>query len=179
MGLLNRVIAFANNLRKFMSPAVPKIDISPSVVKPKVYGTHGRLEIPELFISVPLYDATGGADRQRVVDDPDSAVFMHWQKQDAIADHASQGGFSNLNMAKVKRTIATIDQQTHKQSYVCVNSQIGHIMISAIGNRIYDENWEPAYTQNNGGLCIYTCIRKSANDVMDVRLTYWQPINGR
>ena len=72
--------------------------------------------------------------------------------------------------------MATVDLSTSKKQYRCVKSQIGHLRISNTGNRLFDENWVPAYDQNPNGLTMYTCMNKSAADVMDVRLTYWQPI---
>lgn len=172
MGILNRIIGVLG-LQRRVEPAVKRAAPQQPVVK--VYGTHGRLEIPSLFISVPLYDSRG-ADNQRVVDNPNSAAYMHWQKQDAIADHASQASFSNLNMVKPGKTVATIDLRNRQEKYLCVNSQIGHIRLSPNGNRIFDANWNSANFQNEGGLCIYTCIQRSSEDVMDVRLTYWQQI---
>lgn len=172
MGLLSRIIGYLG-LQQKAEPVERKVLIPQPAVK--VYGTHGRLEIPSLFISVPLYDSKG-ADNQRVVDNPNSAAYMHWQKQDAIADHASQASFSNLNMVKPGKTVATIDLRTRQEKYLCVNSQVGHIRISPNGNRIFDANWNSANFQNEGGLCIYTCMGKSAEDVMDIRLTYWRPI---
>ena len=169
MALINRVI---KGVKEFKTERRPVLKTQSD---PKVYGTHGRLEIPDLLIGVPLYDAKG-SESQAVVDKVNSAVYMHWPKQDAIADHASQANFSNLNMAKVDRTVAIIDYGNREEKYHCVNSQVGHIRISPSGNRIFDENWNMAYFQNDGGLCIYTCMKKSADDVMDVRLTYWQPI---
>lgn len=169
MGILDRLKQIAHK-KDELPPVV--LQIRPKIRK---YGTHGRIEIPELGISVPLYDSVNG-NSQELCDNADSAVCMKWSSQIAIADHCNQGNFSNLNKARVGRTIATIDQQDKKEHYRCVRSQIGHIRISESGNRIFDSNWAPAYKQNAGGLCIYTCIEKSAPDVMDVRLTYWQPL---
>ena len=141
----------------------------------KVYGTHGRLEIPYLHISVPLYDASTGADKQRVVDDADSAVYFRLGVQDVIADHASQANFQNLNMARIGM-VAIIDERDRQTSYRLVQTQVGHIRISPLGNSLFDQNWQRVSTQNAGGLCIYTCRGKSAENVMDVCLTYWQPL---
>ena len=146
-----------------------------AIVRPKIYGTYGRLEIPDLKISVPVYKAQGG-NSQKLCDDINSAVCLNWGNQIAIADHCDQGHFSNLNNVKVGITIATIDLQTSQKQYRCIKSQIGHIRISKEGNRIFDANWLPVYSQNPGGMTIYTCINKSQVDIMDVRLTYWQPI---
>jgi len=143
---------------------------------PKKYGTHGRLEIQELSISVPVYDHHGG-DKQQIVDDENSAVFMDWGTQQCIADHNHQNNFSNLNRVRVGKTIAILDLQTKKNVYRCSMSQVGHIRLSDSGNRLFDSNWEPVYPQNAGGLCIYTCIKRVSPDTIDVRLTYWRPVN--
>ncbi len=143
--------------------------------KPKTYGTYGRLEIPELQISVPVYKTENG-NAQAICDKKDSAVYLNWGNQFAIVDHCDQANFSNLNRVRVGLTMATVDLQTSKKQYRCVKSQIGHLRISNTGNRLFDKNWVPAYDQNPNGLTMYTCMHKSAADVMDVRLTYWQPI---
>ena len=140
---------------------------------PRKEGTHGRLEIPELSISVPLYDANG-CDSQKIVDAQDSAVLMRWGNQFAIADHNDQANFKNLSDAEPGKTTAMIRQGKNLQRYRCIKTQVGHITISENGNRIFDQDWKPVYQQAFGGLCIYTCLNKSAPNVMDIRLTYWQ-----
>jgi len=172
MGILNLIASIFRGGSSIERPAVYEPIAKP---KPMVYGSHGRLEIPNLYISVPLYNALNAADRQRVVDEPSSAVFFRLGVQDVIADHACQANFQNLNMAK-PGMIATIDEKERQTSYRMVQSQVGHIRIAALGNKLYDQNWTPVAMQNDGGLCIYTCMGKSADDVMDVRLTYWQPV---
>lgn len=172
MGILN----FIGGLFRRGSTVEPPAIYQPQPVqRPLVYGTHGRLEIRSLFITVPLYDAGTGAEKQKVVDDPNSAVFFHLGMQDVIADHACQANFQNLNMAKPGMT-AVIDQKETKTTYRMVQTQVGHIRMTPLGNRLYDQNWNAVGLQNEGGLCIYTCMGQSADDVMDVRLTYWQPV---
>lgn len=152
-----------------------KRNFSKIALKSKVYGTYGRLEIPELQISVPVYKTQNG-NSQKLCDDENSAVYLNWGNQFAIVDHCHQSNFSNLNKVKVGITTAIVDQKTSQKKYRCIKSQIGHIRISSGGNRLFDENWVPAYGQNPGGMTIYTCTTKSAPDVQDVRLTYWMPI---
>lgn len=171
MGILDKLKQIVSKGASDLPPVV--LQVRPKVRK---YGTHGRIEIPELNISVPLYDVVNG-NSQLLCDNEDSAVFMRWGSQVAIADHCTQANFSNLNNVRVGKTIATIDQRDKQEHFRCVRSQVGHIRLSDGGNRIFDSNWVPAYSQNPGGLCIYTCIEKSARDVMDVRLTYWQPVS--
>lgn len=172
MELLHKVKQLVGRIRAVDPVASKKVT---RMLSAKVYGTHGRLEIQELNISVPLYDARGLAS-QRVVDNRNSAAFMRWQKQIAIADHCDQANFSNLNKVRAGSTTAVIDLRNTQERFICVSSQVGHIRLAESGNRIFDRNWNPANTQNEGGLCIYTCIEKSAPDVMDVRLTFWRPI---
>ena len=132
-----------------------------------------RLEIKELGIDVPVIRASG-KNTQEIIDRPNAAVYMHWYTQDAIADHASQSNFKNLNNANAGKTMAVLYDDAKPRKLICTKSQIGHIRISPKGNRIFDQNWESLYHKNKGGICIYTCIAKSAKDVMDVRVTYWQ-----
>jgi len=132
----------------------------------KKKGTHGRIEIPSLRIGVPLYNSNGNA--QKIVDNKKSAVFLEWEDQIAIADHSGQDGFERLANAIPYQTLAYIDYKG-KEYYLCTKKQVGHI----VNDRIYDSKWEHA---KSGGLVIYTCIGKSAEDVMDAWLTYWKRI---
>ena len=61
-----------------------------------VYGTYGRLEIPDLNISIPLNGIELGP-AQKVIDLEDSAIYLKWPNQVVIADHCHQANFSNLN----------------------------------------------------------------------------------
>lgn len=145
--------------------------------QPKVYGTSGWLEIPDLEIGVSLYDSRD-KDKQEIVDDDNSAIYMNWGTQQCIADHTYQSNFVNLNKAVVGKTIAIIDDGTNQRRYRCYSSQIGHIRIGPNGgNTLLDENWVLVYPQNIGGICIYTCLQLASDDVMDVRLTFWERIN--
>ena len=156
---------------------IPQQDTAPEQepVKEKVYGTRGRLEIPELNISVPL-NGTESGGAQKVIDREDSAVYLIWPNNITIADHCHQANFSNLNKSVPGRTKAYIVTPDSKKGYVCYKTQVGHIKIGGTSNVLYDHNWEAVYKKNQGGLTMYTCIEKSAPDVMDVRLTYWKPI---
>ena len=142
----------------------------------KLYGDRGRLEIPDLDISVPLYD-TYGKDSQKIVDTYNSAAYLHWGEQVAIADHASQANFIRLNQVREGITDAYIVNQGAREKYVCYQSQVGHIQTVNGKNQIYDAKWRSVFTQNTSGLTIYTCMQRSAPDVMDIRLTYWKKTN--
>ena len=175
MGFFNQLLKALRSAAAKTKPATTAQKTEETAVHSKVYGNRGRLEIPDLFISVPLYDtSTGGA--QQIIDRQNSAVFLRWNAQNAIADHSDHANFENLKNAIVGKTNLYIDTPNSRVTYQCVKKQIGHIKISDGGNRIFDENWQSPYVQNAGGLCLYTCIARSQPDVMDVRLTYWQPI---
>ena len=181
MGILDRLAAaaanyFSNRTQAVQAATETRAAHVPSVPKVKIYGNQGRLEIPDLDISVPLYDtSTGGA--QQIVDKKDSAVLLRWNVQNAIADHSDQCNFSNLSNAVVGGTTMSIETQNSSKRYRCVRSQVGHIKTTNGSNQIFDENWNSPYTQNAGGICIYTCLNRSAPDIMDIRLTYWQPVD--
>ena len=132
----------------------------------KKQGTHGRIEIPSLRIGVPLYNSNRNA--QEIVDAKNSAVFLEWKDQVAIADHSGQDGFERLAKAIPYKTMACINYKG-KEYYLCTKKQVGHI----VNSKIYDSNWQNV---KSDGLVIYTCIGKSAEDVMDVWLTYWKRI---
>ena len=181
MGILNRLTAaainyFSNRPQTIQAAKEAKAAQAPVAPKVKIYGTKGRVEIPDLHISVPLYDTSVGA-AQQIVDNQNSAVYLHWPAQNAIADHASQANFSNLSNVIVGSTTMSIETPNNARYYRCVKSQVGHIKTTNGSNRIFDENWESPYIQNTGGICIYTCLGRSAPDIMDVRLTYWQPVD--
>lgn len=146
-----------------------------SEVKPELFGSKGLLEIQDLGIKVPLYDTSVGP-AQTIVDAENSAVYLRWGNgQIAIADHANQQNFSNLEKAIPGRTIAHIRTYDSDKEFICYQVQVGHIKTSASGNSIFDADGNPVFWQNPGGITIYTCIRRSASDVMDIRLTYWHP----
>lgn len=139
----------------------------------KIYGTHGRIEIPSLRISIPLYNTNGNA--QEIVDKKNSAAYIQWKNQAAIVDHSGQDGFERLAKAIPNSTIAYIDQNGKREKYLCVKKQIGHIKLGN-KNQLVDANWKSA--DSNNGLVMYTCIKKSASDIMDVWLIYWKKIGG-
>lgn len=141
-----------------------------------VYGTYGRLEIPDLNISIPLNGIELGP-AQKVIDLEDSAIYLKWPNQVVIADHCHQANFSNLNKAIPGHTKAYIaTDPENKKWLVCCKTQVGHIKIGEKSNALFDHDWIPVYQNNSSGFTMYTCIQKSAPDVMDVRLTYWMEI---
>ena len=138
--------------------------------KVDIYGSHGRLEIPSIGISVPLYN---DGDKQKIVDEPDSAVWFKFGVQDCIADHNYQG-FSKINDVVPEETVAVILSPDKRVEYICFRSEVGHIISSGGMNKLRDAHWDYVNLQNPGGLCIYTCLEKSGNGIMDVRLTFWR-----
>ena len=171
--IINLIRSIKQDDVKTVKKAVTEQDRQQS--KNKIYGTRGRIEIPELNIGVPLYGTeSGGA--QEVIDRQDSAVYLRWPGQIAIADHSSQANFSNLNLAKPGHTKAYIVTRDSRTPYICYQTQVGHIRIESGRNTLYDNNWEPVFAKNHDGLTMYTCIKKSAPNVMDVRLVYWKQI---
>lgn len=156
--------------------AEPKPESVPEPEKEIVYGTYGRLEIPDLSISIPLNGVESGS-AQQVIDMEDSAVYLNWPNQTVIADHCHQANFSNLNRAIQGHTKAFIASDPDSKKWlVCCKTQVGHIRIGEKSNSLFDHDWNPVYHSNSGGLTMYTCIEKSAPDVMDVRLTYWKTL---
>ena len=141
--------------------------------KSKTYGTHGRIEIPSLFISLPLYDTHGNA--QEIVDMKKAAAYIQWVKQAAIVDHSGQDGFERIAKAIPGQTLAYIEYKDGKikERYICTKKQVGHIKTINGKNKIFDSNGK---TPVSGGIVMYTCIGRSAPDVMDVWLTYWKKI---
>lgn len=134
----------------------------------------GALIIPDLAIAVALYE---GKDLQEIVDAPRSAVWFQLGVQDCVADHCHQEGFSRLKDAVPGRTIAWLVTEEDITELVCVRSKTGRIVSEGGRHFLRDENGEPVYKQNKGGLCVYTCTGKTDAEITYVHLTYWQPNN--
>ncbi len=128
--------------------------------------------VPTLLIAVPLFERTTG-NGQEIVDRDNSAVIFHWNGLSVIADHSYQSNFSNLNKVKPNRTRAYI-YKSKLETILCDDSQIGHILLSENGNRLVDQNFNLVHTVFTDGYCIYTCRTRSAQNVIDVRLTHWK-----
>lgn len=180
MSIIDKIIEAASDIiARHVNAKKDTTDVAakhPSTIRPlRRYGNAGRVEIPELNIGVALYDTRTGA-AQQIVDNPESAVFLHWEEQKAIADHNNQSNFANLNRVRPYGTaMYLISVNGMREKYICVSSQIGHIKINEHGaNTIYDSKWESPRHKNRGGVCVYTCIQRSAPDIMDIRLTYWR-----
>jgi hypothetical protein len=122
-----------------------------------------------LRISIPLNDADN-ANSQYIVDRKDSAACMKAKNYMLIADHSGQDGFERLGNVVPHTTVAYINMQTYKERYVCIRKQIGHIIIGE-KNKLVDANYNPISEYD---LVMYTCIKRSAKNVMDVWLTYWK-----
>ena len=134
----------------------------------KIYGDYGRIEIPDLQISLPLYK--GNDNPQAVVDRKNAAAFLQWENQNVIVDHTGQDGFERLENAIPYKTIAYIDFGSRKERYICTKKQIGHILIGT-KNKIRDANY---IFPQSPSLIIYTCKGLSQPNVMDIWLTYWK-----
>lgn len=127
----------------------------------KKMGTAGRLEIPSVGVSVPLYSGMS----QSIVDAKNSAAYFTYGCQKVIADHNYQG-FSAIRNCK-PGTTATIYTSKGQTVYKCVKVTTGKNtgeIVDAEGNNIY--------SYNSGGLCMYTCADKGKINVI---VTYWQP----
>ena len=141
---------------------------SASKIDTKIYGDHGRIEIPDLKISLPLYK--GNDNPQEVVDKKNAAAFLEWPDQNVIVDHTGQDGFERLASAVPLQTTAYIDFGTKKEKYICTKKQIGHLLLGD-KNKIRDANY---VFPKSPGLIIYTCKGLSQPNVMDIWLTYWK-----
>lgn len=137
----------------------------------KVYGDEGRFEIQRLGIAVPLYAANNIDDAQRIVDKQNSAVLLRWATQMVSADHSSQK-FSRLKHVRVGDMAFIEKKDGKKRPFQCVKTQVGHIRTENGVNKLYDANWQKV-SLRKGILTVYSCLGKSAPNVMDVTLTYW------
>lgn len=137
-----------------------------------------RLFIPSLFIFVKLTPVASSNLAQEAVDKYNSAAIWNWNNLTLIADHNNQANFKNINKAIPGKTkLYLLDKVNRK--FICDKTEVGHISnlrVDNTGGKLCDANWNSIFRQNLDGLMIYTCIRKSAIDVMDVRLTHWKEV---
>ena len=141
----------------------------------RTYGNLGRLEIPTLGINVAVSDTEFG-DQQSLVDAEDSAAYLHWYSQDAIADHRSQE-FSNLPSAVPGKTVAYLLNENGAKSYVCVYKGDATVTYKdGHKSSIVDDEGRSALSANEGGICMYTCNGQLEGSELNVTITYWQPI---
>lgn len=130
----------------------------------------GSLTIPSLNISVPLYE---GDDLQKIVDDRLSAVIFDYGRTRVIADHSRQANFHRLSDVK-RDALAILFHDGRSEIYRCSESQIGHLLLSS-GTKLRDADWNYIHG-HNADLAIYTCIEKSSETIMDIRLTFWMKV---
>ena len=89
------------------------------------YGNRGRMEIPDLGISVKLIEADP-ANYVPVCNDADAAEFMPYGNKVEIRDHDTQDNFGNIKNAVPGVTIMTIRQADGSTvSYRCAASEHG------------------------------------------------------
>ena len=129
------------------------------------------LIIPSLFIFVSLYEGNG----QDIVDASNSAAIWGYKDLTLIADHNNQSNFANLNKVKPNKTKLYVLGQNRKH-YICDRSEVGYIVTENGHNRLYNAAYKPVYQTEQSGLVVYTCIVRSAPNVMDIRLTHWREV---
>lgn len=136
-----------------------------------VYGTlgnKGRIYIPSLEISVPLY-LVEGQYYQDIVDDEDSAAWIpHDGSITFIADHAAQE-FKNLSAVKPKDVLYIVND-TSRDRYICYKTELGNNSTGPLLNTD-SENVVDLCEGKTDDLCVYTCLSKTG----DVFLSYWTP----
>lgn len=127
-----------------------------------------------VILSIPalgLFTIAEKGNRQEVIDRPNRAALWTWGKLTVIADHNYQG-FYKINRAVVGKTRAYLGLR----GYICDVSEIGYILTTDEGNRLFRADGRPVNKAWAGGLCLYTCITKTAPDTTRVRLTHWREI---
>ena len=132
--------------------------------------TYGTLSIPLVSIFVPLFE---GKDLQKIVDERMSAVIFDYGKTKVIADHCHQNNFSNLNAVEIN-ALAIIYHDGKTKLYRCFGTEVGHLLLGN-GTKLRDADWNYIHNRN-ADLCIYTCIKKSSETIMDIRLTFWKEV---
>ena len=117
-------------------------------------GMIGRLYIPDIGISVAVFDTRGmdANNRQKVVDLEDSAALFYLNKQCTIGDHDLQG-FQTIRNAVVGKTVAYIQKGNYTDAYLCVESGEGH----NTGTTITDSSGKSVKDRNSSNMLLYTC----------------------
>ena len=135
----------------------------------------GRLVIPDLHISVVLYDVSGGSaeEMQAATDGVDSAAWIDWSsegqsEQPVIADHNHQG-FDQFKDASPGKTLAYIEQRGIRTWYRCLVNEKGQNR----GDYLEGQDGRNVMDENLDGIATYTCLE----DAKHVRIVEWEPVH--
>ena len=140
-------------------------------------GDRGRLIIPYLDISVPLYDICGLSDpeAQAICDAKDSAAWstplengFDEDGQDVIGDHKNQG-FDRIEGAVAGVTKAYITRGDQISTYTCTAAFDG---INKADPCLYNEDGQPINWENTDGFLTYTCLENWQH----IRIVEWSPV---
>lgn len=139
------------------------------------WASKGRLVIPDLHISVALYDVSGGNDEemQDATDGADSAAWIDWSsaghpEQPVIADHNDQG-FDRLKGAVPGKTLAYIEVNGVRTWYRCLANEKGKNQ----GDHLEGQDGRNVMEENLDGIAAYTCLA----DWKHVRIVEWEPVH--
>ena len=157
--------------------------------EPEVYGPYvpndtplqpdlymGWLEIPDISISVRLYDASDLDDdaRQAVTDAEDAAAWIDESDkseilQPLVADHTEQG-FVRLEKAVPGQTLAFVQKADGtSRLYRCLRNIMGR----NDGTELTDGDGQKIMQENLDGFTTYTCLE----DWEHVRIVEWEPVS--
>ena len=121
---------------------------------PHVYGDAGFLYIPDIALSVPLYERSRAVKGQTIVDRENSAeLFRHFNGGhcDYIADHAKQG-FDAIKRCHIGMS-AVIQTPELAHIYQCVaamqGTNTGTNLVTCTGQKLTAVRW--------ADLCLYCC----------------------
>ena len=119
-----------------------------------VYGDAGFLYIPDISLSVPLYEGKSNVNGQKTVDRENSALIKRrfgGGHCDYIADHAAQG-FDTIKRCHIGMA-AVIQTPELAHIYQCVaampGTNTGSNLITCTGQKLTAVRW--------ADLCLYCC----------------------
>ena len=123
------------------------------------FGAGGRLYSEDIGIDVEVkyYDMfskeNSNAEAQRIVDGPDTAIWMDYHINTiVIGDHYNQG-FEAIKQSVPGETTLYMTSEDGTQKYICQNVQKGH----NDGETILAEDGTDLLVADPGGLLLYTC----------------------
>ena len=126
------------------------------------YGDAGFFCIPDVALSVPLYEYKSGVNGQKVVDNENSALIKRRFKKghcDYIADHAAQG-FNAIKRCTIGMA-GVIQTKTNATIYQCIaimpGTNIKTNLLTCTGQYLTKIKW--------ADLCCYCCNDETGKSI--------------
>ena len=135
-------------------------------------GTSGRLAMPSVGFSIPLYGASSSnfAQLQKIVDNKNSALLSEIMGSQYIADHAAQG-FKVMKNSKAGQYAYIIDTKGVVHTYQFVSKATGQNVGNGIVLTSGSSKGKYADEVNGQDLFMYCCNDSTGKSVT---VTFWK-----